>query len=279
LVADIDTTSNAITVNDSSVLSVPNLERAQPGRINIDGEVITYWENDTATNTLRNIRRAVGGTANQLHSQGSIVYDIGVSEIISGLSPRTALISSNSSYSSSSSINYWRANTASSVFTVVDKPTYKLTLSGNITANIGDYITQQYSNANVTVRGNTNSSRSVAVVFNSGTFTTANTNCVLYINGTITTVAPTNVAILGNVGANGRVMITATTGNVEIRQDSLGWLDVNSLSGGFQFSSVALPARSFIGQGSTTFTPDLSNYYANEDNETVLNNIIITLDI
>lgn len=279
LVADIDTTSNAITVNDSSVLSVPNLERAQPGRINIDGEVITYWENDTATNTLRNIRRAVGGTANQLHSQGSIVYDIGVSEIISGLSPRTALISSNSSYSSSSSINYWRANTASSVFTVVDNPTYKLTLLGNITANIGDYITQQYSNANVTVRGNTNSSRSVAVVFNSGTFTTANANCVLYINGTITTVAPNNVAILGNVGSDGRVMITATTGNVEIRQDSLGWLDVNSLSGGFQFSNVALPARSFIGQGATTFTPDLSNYYANEDNETVLNNIMMSEDL
>ena len=279
LVANIDITTTAITVSDSSVLTAPDLVRAIPGRIAIGGEIITYWENDTATNTLRNIRRAVGGTANQPHAQGTMVYDIGSPEVITTMGARTAIISSNVAYSSDVDINYWRANSSSSVFTVADRPTYKLQLAGAITANVGDYITQQYSNANVVVRGSATNSGNVAVVFNSGVFTTANANCVVYINGAITTVAPTQVSILGAVDSNGQVRVTATGSNVEIRQDCLAWLDINALSGGFQFSNVALPARDFIGQTATNMTVPLDSYYTVEDSTTTLNNIMMSEDL
>ena len=192
-------------------------------------------------------------------------------------SQRNAIISSNSSFSSNTSINYWRANTASSVFTVVDNPTYKVSLTGNITVSAGDYITQRYSNANVTVRGNVFSGKSMAVVYNSGLFTTANANCVVYINGTITNVAPNAVSILGSVGSDGRVMITATSGNVIIPQDRLAWLDYDFRDQGLQFQdSASLPARAFLGEGATTATILLDDYYTIEEDPTTVNNIMMT---
>jgi hypothetical protein len=277
LVSNLETTSNIIQVSDSSGLPKPNIEFAVPGRIFIGGELITYWKNDTATNTLQNIRRAVGGTANQHHDQGTTVYDVSTAQLIPEMNPRTAVISSNTTFSSNTAINYWRANAASSVFTVVDNPTYKVSLTTTITANVGDYITQRYSNANVTVRGNVANGQSVAVVYNAGLFTTANANCVLYINGTVTTVAPTAVGILGAVGSDGRVLVTATTANVIIPQDKLAWIDYDFRDQGLQFQdSGSLPARAFLGLGATTTAIVLDDYYTVEDDPTTVNNIMMT---
>jgi hypothetical protein len=281
LLANIEIDSTEIFVSNSSALPTPDTYLAVPGRIFIGGELITYWENDTnggvGPYVLRNIRRAVGGTSNQKHVQGTTIYDASVAQSIPELDPRTAIISSNSSYSSDSTINYWRSNASSSVFTVADNPTYKVTLTGNITANVGDVITQRYSNANVIVRGNVTSGKSVAVVYQSGIFTTANANCVLYINGTITSVAPNAVAILGSVNSDGTVVVTSTSGNIIIKQDRLAWIDYDFRDQGLQFQDPeSLPARAFLGEGATTSTLVLDDYYSNEDSETTVNNIIMT---
>ena len=276
LVEAMTITSTEIIVNDSSVLPVPDLVRAIPGELFIDGEKITYWENDVENNTLRNIRRGVGGTANQSHPISTVVYDVSSQQAIPDLRPRTAIISSNSSFSSNATINYWRANASSSIFTTVDRPTYKLTVSGNITANVGDIITQAYSTANAVVRGNVVNSRTVAVQFNSGEFITANANCVISIGGTTTTRSANSVAVLGAVRPDGNVVISSTGANVYIYQDRLAWIDYDFRDQGLQFQdSGSLPARAFLGEGATSATLDLTNYYSTEDEESV-NTILMT---
>jgi len=71
----ISTTSNTITVANSSVLSHPNPSATVPGVIFVNGERITYWTNNTTTNTLSNIRRATLGTGVSTLTAGSAVYD------------------------------------------------------------------------------------------------------------------------------------------------------------------------------------------------------------
>ena len=285
LVGNLSTTATSITVNDSTLLPEPDLIRAIPGELFIGGEKITYWNNNTATNTLTNIRRGVGGTANQAHLSGTIVYDAGTTQKIPGLNARTALISSNSSFSSNSSINYWRANSSSSTFTTVDNVTYKLTLNGNITANCGDYITQLNSNANAVVRGNVTSAKSIAVTFLTGNVTTANANCILQVNGVSSVVAPNAISILGSVNAVGNVTITAPTvagftTNVEIYQDTTAWYDYDALllgipgTTGLQNSSTA--SAIFLGLGATALVTDISTYYSTEDEPATVNTIMIT---
>jgi hypothetical protein len=276
LVESMTILSTEIIVNDSTVLPVPDLVRAIPGELFIDGEKITYWENDTENNTLRNIRRGVGGTPIQPHPISTIVYDVSSRQAIPDINPRTAIISSNSSFSSNTDINYWRANAASSIFNTVDRPTYKLTVSGNITANVGDIITQAYSTANAVVRGNVVNSRTVAVMFNSGEFITANANCVISVAGTTTTRSANSVSILGEVRADGNVVISSTGANIYIRQDSLAWIDYDFRDQGLQFQDAgSLPARAFLGEGATSATLDLTNYFSTED-EVSVNTILMT---
>jgi hypothetical protein len=71
----VSTTSNTITVANSTVLSMPNLSGAVPGVIFVNGERITYWTNNTSTNTLSNIRRATLGTGVSTLTAGAAVYD------------------------------------------------------------------------------------------------------------------------------------------------------------------------------------------------------------
>jgi hypothetical protein len=285
LIGNLSITANSIIVNDSTLLPEPDLIRAVPGELFIGGEKITYWNNDTATNALTNIRRGVGGTANQFHLSGTIVYDASTEQQIPGLNSRTALISSNSSFSSNSSINYWRANSSSSTFTTVDNVTYKLTLNGNITANCGDYITQLNSNANAVVRGNVTSAKSIAVTFLTGNVTTANANCILRVNGVSSVVAPNAISILGSVNAAGNVIITAPTiagftTNVEIYQDTTAWYDYDALllgipgTTGLQNSSTV--AAVFLGLGATALVSDITAYYSTEDDPATVNTIMIT---
>lgn len=213
------------------------------------------------------------------------MYDAGTTQKIPGLNARTALISSNSSFSSNSSINYWRANSSSSTFTTVDNVTYKLTLNGNITANCGDYITQLNSNANAVVRGNVTSAKSVAVTFLTGNITTANANCVLQVNGISSVVAPNSISILGSVNAVGNVTITAPTiagftTNVKIYQDTTAWYDYDALllgvpgTTGLQNSSTA--SAIFLGLGATALVTDITIYYSTEDEPATVNTILIT---
>jgi len=269
--------SDVIFVSDSSALPIPDLVRAIPGVVFIGGEKITYWENDVETNSLRNIRRGVGGTASQAHPAFTTVYDASVDQVIPDIKSRTAIISTNEEYSSNVGINYWRANASTSQFTTVDNPTYKITLNANITVNVGDIITQAFSSGNAVVRGNVDLQKSVAVTFNSGSFTTANANCVFSINGTVTNISANAIGILGAVNAAGNVTVTANAGsNVVIRQDSLAWLDPVLFVQGLQFQdSGSLPARAFLGQGAGLNTLSFDDYYSTEE-EVSVNTVLMT---
>ena len=67
--------SNTIVVADSSKLPRPAPYGANPGVIYVNGERITYYQIDDATNTLSQIRRGTLGTAANIHANGSVVVD------------------------------------------------------------------------------------------------------------------------------------------------------------------------------------------------------------
>ena len=289
LASDIDIFATEIpyVINQGTALPVPDIVRAIPGVVFIDGEMITYWGNDTERNILTNIRRGVGGTAIQNHyarnpltNNPTSIYDSSAVQEVPELYPRTITISTNSEFSSNVAWNFWKVSDGQSRFTTVDNPTYKLTLSAPITANAGDIITQSFSNGNAIVRGNVTNSTTIAVCYNSGAFTTANANCVISVNSTQSTPYITSVSLLGAVDQYGNVTITSTGSNVVINQDALAWLDYNFISFGLQFQDEgSLPARKFLGQGALFNTSaDLSNYFTIEvpDEEVSVNTILIT---
>ena len=289
LASDIDIFATEIPyfVNQGTALPVPDLVRAIPGTVFIDGELVTYWANDTTRNVLTNIRRGVGGTPIQPHyaknpltGAPTSIYDSSVVQEIPEIYPRTITISTNNSFSSNSSWNYWKVSDSVSTFATADHPTYKVSLSEPLTFNVGDVITQTFSDGNAVVRGNVYTGNTVAVCYNSGTFTSANANCVISVNGVQSNVYITSFGLLGEIAANGNVTITSTGPNVVIRQDSLAWIDYNYTSFGLQFQDEeSLPARKFLGQGAVINTSaDLTNYYTIEvaDEDVSVNTILIT---
>jgi hypothetical protein len=64
-----------IQVDDATKLFNPSPSGPNPGVIFIEGERITYWINESGTNTLRNIRRGTGGTGIKAHTLGTPVVD------------------------------------------------------------------------------------------------------------------------------------------------------------------------------------------------------------
>ena len=171
-----------IYVDDASVLTNPNREIASPGVIFINGEKITYYRNyalETPTpwasnllvsvgelityssntyltlgnvyaqnfanisanveqlanvNVLTQIRRAVDGTApSTIHSAGSRVVDAGLQQLVPDTETENVTLSVNTTY------------------TVTDAISYKIFLTANISANIGDTISQIDSNSSATL--------------------------------------------------------------------------------------------------------------------------------
>jgi hypothetical protein len=116
----------------------------------------------------------------------------------------------------------------------------------------------------------------VAAIYNSGIFTTANANCVLYINGTITSVLPNVVSVLGSVKSDGTVTVRASVdSNVSIRQDSLAWLDSSLFIQGMQFQdAISLPARAFLGEGSAPVILTFDQYYSIGEGDDTVNTVL-----
>lgn len=293
LLAPLAPTDRIIQLVDSSRLPAADIDRSKPGVVFIGGEKISYWENvvtdpvtGLAVNQLRNIRRGVGGTAigamsgsaDNIFPVGTAVYDSGANQSVPNvyinsttLAPITDLILDPTEQHGPN--NY--------TFTVTESPTYVLSLTGNISANVGDTITQRWGNANVTVRGNTVSQRSVAVAFNSGTFNSNNLG-YLYVNGAATSVYVDSVNVLGQVQANGNVTVWATSsGNVAIRRDVSSWLDLNT-EGGLQFnnSEAAVFIRggydpTLLNESTVALTTEDSvNILITEDAQTIVTEII-----
>lgn len=71
-------------VADASVLSAPDVERARPGRVFVNGELITFYTVDLAENKLGQLRRAVEGTGAAVHPVGAVLTDAGNDQTIPG---------------------------------------------------------------------------------------------------------------------------------------------------------------------------------------------------
>jgi hypothetical protein len=157
LVSALSLNDTSISVANVALLATPSVSSNTPGVIFIDAERITYWTVNTGTNTLGQIRRGTQGTAiPTTHPNGSVVIDGSTRQLVPD--------------SDHSNITL----TATNTYTVTDTISYNLRLSGNVSANVGDIITQATSGANVTVIGTNLITSSLLVTYNSGEFNYSN---------------------------------------------------------------------------------------------------------
>jgi hypothetical protein len=70
------TNSDIVYVADAGALAAPDLANNIWGVLTVNGERIMYRERDTITNTVSSLLRGTAGTAVDLHSTGSIVYNL-----------------------------------------------------------------------------------------------------------------------------------------------------------------------------------------------------------
>jgi hypothetical protein len=172
LTANLSLTDTAILVDNASKLPQPSTQLNIPGVVVINGEKITYWRNyaleskyswsanvviptdalltysgntylttgnvygayfanivsnvqQVSANSIAQIRRAVDGTSPaNIHVAGSQVVDSSLQQLIPGSANSNVVISTSTTY------------------TATDVVSLGLTLTGNISANIGDIITQ-----------------------------------------------------------------------------------------------------------------------------------------
>ena len=117
LAQELTLTANTIVVSDASKLANPAPYGANPGVININGERITYYQKDNATNTLSQIRRGTAGTGANLHANGSVVVDMSVGQLVpysshtfaNGLTG-TAITTSGIGYTFDPNVTYMQSN-------------------------------------------------------------------------------------------------------------------------------------------------------------------------
>jgi hypothetical protein len=247
LSANLYSIDSTISVENASVLPAPNAALNYPGVVFINGEKIVYWRNyatETPTawaanlalktttlvsyngntyitvgnvfdpvgnianvasslqqvnvNTLGQIRRGADGTYTpRVHVTGSRVISADKSEIVPVSDQVFANIGANAK----------TYNTTSNV-------SYALHLISNITANVGDYITQKFTSnsavaANLFVLGNVVASSTVPVIFVSGNLTLLSNTVSL--NGTTAGGGVARITQLGSISANGNAVISANT--------------------------------------------------------------------
>lgn len=195
-----------IHVANVAVLTPPNIPLNKPGVIFVETERITFWTANVAANTIGQIRRGTGGTAiKPRHFIGDRISDAGENQQIPGLSSNVVTA------------------TTGNIFTVASSTaiSYKLAMSANIRANIGDFITQSGSSANATVTGTSGANVTVLLV----TYADSNrfnltTQSNIAINGTaIGNTYPVSSTQDGYIGyidtGNGNIEVTSNgTANV-----------------------------------------------------------------
>jgi hypothetical protein len=209
LSANLHLTDTVVHVTDASVLPTPNPTLAIPGIVFVNNEKITYYSINTSTNTLGNIRRAVDGTAPaNLHATGSTVADASIQQVIPDSTITTANITSTTTYTSTANVSL------------------ALHLTGNIMANIGEYIVQKFANttvaANLRVLGNVTSSNVVPVVKISGTLTTLSGN-TMTVHGAASASTITTSTPIGQVYANGNVVVSVTGSDYKLLKQTHAW--------------------------------------------------------
>lgn len=170
------------------------------------------------SNSISQLTRAVDGTgATNTILAGNLVVDSSRAQII----PNSQIFIS---------------NTISGNITSTSNVTYKLLLSSNITANIGDYITQFADTGNARILESVVSANVVAVDFVTGIFQTASNlgtrvNIVSLTDGIVSTTSNiNNFAPLGSISANGNVVVNSVT----LLQSNI-W---TQLSGNLEYSTT-----------------------------------------
>ena len=245
LSANLNLTDTDVYVTDASILPDPGPSIGRPGEVFINGELIHYYQkydetkilsawpwlantffatdnliafggntylvtgnvfaNATAyinsnsirkvtINTLSQIRRGVDGTgAANVHATGSLVSDSSLAQALPNTSPRAA--------------------TVTGEFNVAANVTWRITLGGTISANVGEYLTQNSNTANVRVLETITNSNVVAVQFVAGNLTITNDTIFIRKSSSwaATTANVTAMGILGEVKANGNVILSSTT--------------------------------------------------------------------
>jgi hypothetical protein len=195
LVSALSLNDTSISVANVALLATPSVSSNTPGVIFIDAERITYWTVNTGTNTLGQIRRGTQGTAiANIHPAGRTVIDGSTRQLVPGSEHGNITL------------------TTTNIYTVTDTISYNLRLSGNVSANVGDIITQTTSGANVTVIGTNLITSSLLVTYNSGDFNYSNVT----------------VQLSGNLQANvGSYITQASSGaNLQIVATNAGGTNV-----------------------------------------------------
>ena len=109
LASDLSLTANVIYVANSRAISPPMLNASPnpiPGVIYINGERITFWVKDDATNTLSQIRRGTGGTGATSHSAGDFVVDAGQNQKVPNSDHTLSNSNVNLTVETTSTLNY-----------------------------------------------------------------------------------------------------------------------------------------------------------------------------
>lgn len=245
LSANLNITDTDIYVTNASLLPDPGPAIGRPGEVFINGELIHYYQKYDETkilsalpwaantefatdnliafggntylvlgnvyanansyissssikrvtiNTLSQLLRGVDGTGSaNVHLANSRVVDSSLAQALPNTSPRF--------------------NTVTGQFNVAANVTWRITLGDTISANVGEYLTQNSNTANVRVLETVTNSNVVAVQFVTGNLTI--TNDVIYIrktNSWLETAANvTAMGVLGEVKANGNVVLSSIT--------------------------------------------------------------------
>jgi hypothetical protein len=194
-----------IIVTDASKLYTPNPSIGRPGVVFINGERITYYTLDLVTNTLGQLRRGTQGTSTPIvHLAKTDVVDASVAQRIPGTTANVAEITMGNSI----------------VYSATSSPTYRLKLSANISANVGDIITQTTTGSNALVIGiDTIDSDTISVTYNTGRFSQTPIN--MQLSGNVTVFAGDYI-VQATTGANLSVVTTIhDTNEITVRYNNL----------------------------------------------------------
>ena len=319
-------TDTEIYVEDASKLLTPSPTAAVPGIIFINGERITYYTIDLVDNKLGQLRRGTQGTgAASLHLANTPVVDSSILQVVPGTASNVRVANVGNTFTTTTSMTYellLSANISTNVGDIITQTTSSanlmvvgqnqddanlvwvtynnandfdysnvvVALSGNITANIGDTITQSVSGAALTVAANVATDSNVTAVY-----TTVNTLHIgsgnILINGTDTGVYPRNAGanptviasnlaingsyvanvyplateLIGKIDSNGNVTVTANT----ILKTANVWYNVGA--------STATDGTGFSG-ATTVPVLFLKGSPANNTVATLVKDMIVTED-
>jgi hypothetical protein len=239
-----------ILVTNANVLPTPNPTLGKPGEIFVNGEKIQYYQKydfaklstalpwtantNIPVNTLISVNSNVYLTKGNVYANANAYINSANIQLIKlnslrqlrrgvdGTGPANIILQGNTVSDSTiiqliPNAQIFGPATVSGNVKVTSNVTYKITLSANITANVGDYITQFVGNtANVRVLGKVTSGNVIAVDSIAGTFLTGSNigtrvNVVSITGGVSSTTANVvTVAVLGSVFANGNVVLSST---------------------------------------------------------------------